>query len=376
MVLALLLALCSALGEPFRAPAALAMPAFAHPPCIPVCRRAVAPVCAPPAVRPAGLVWGRVCARTAARHAAAGRPHRECRDGGSPANGVALVGSAGTRAGYQIVKTLTLPAELPVSARDAARLERAASVQAHERASARPAAGTGEGGGMSAATALAECFKEEFPTISSARKAIRRGEVLSAASNMELSSTSVLRGGDVVHVQACAAPGLYPRGKAPFEVTVLFEDDHLAAVVKPPGVLTHRQIEKGSKKSQGGTMVSALAFALHPTTLLRDAMERPQPLHRLDMGTGGVLLAGKTLPASQELYRQFAAREVAKEYEALACGLLTGKVSRGGRLGEVHFRCVRQCVRACASACVLRTRACLLSHVFPDPIRKLMAPLV
>jgi 23S rRNA pseudouridine1911/1915/1917 synthase len=133
--------------------------------------------------------------------------------------------------------------------------------------------------------------------MSSARKAIRRSEVLTHSME-ELLSNSVLRGGDVVHLQACPSPGLFPQGKATFAVTVLFEEDHLAAVVKPPGVLTHP------------TMLPALAYALQPTRLMRDAMDRPQPLHRLDKDTGGILLAGKTLPAAQELYRQFAEREV------------------------------------------------------------------
>ena len=188
---------------------------------------------------------------------------------------------------------------------------------------------------MSAAVALNHCFADEFPTISSARKAIQRSEVLSHSME-ELSSNSLLRSGDVVlvHLQACPSPGLFARPIPDF--TVLFEADHLAAVVKPPGVLTHP------------TVLSALAYALQPTRLMRDAMDRPQPLHRLDKGTGGILLAGRTLPAAQELYRQFAKREVAKEYAALVCGLLTGRVS-AGEPGVWGCFCPRRSrVRGCA----------------------------
>jgi 23S rRNA-/tRNA-specific pseudouridylate synthase len=229
------------------------------------------------------------------------------------------VGEAGTRPGYAIVKQLLLPSQLPQSERDAERLARRARLQAD-----RPADCKGGCEGLSAAAALSLCFPEEFPSLSSARKRIRRGEVLWEDNREEITMACSLSGSDAILLQTRTAPGLYPHTKSRLasEIDVLYEDDHLAAVVKPPGVLVHRGSQKGS--THGNTLVSALAHVLTPTRQ-GDALDRPVALHRLDQGTGGVLLAAKTRSAAQALTRQFEEREVGKEYEALVCGLLEGK---------------------------------------------------
>ena len=225
------------------------------------------------------------------------------------------VGEAGAR----IVKRLLLPSQLPESERDAERLARRARLRAD-----RPTDCKGGCEGMSAAAALSLCFPEEFPSLSSARKRIRRGEVLWEDTREEITMACSLSGSDAILLQTRTAPGLYPHTKSRLasKIDVLYEDDHLAAVVKPPGVLVHRGSRKGS--THGNTLVSALAHVLTPTRQ-GDALDRPVALHRLDQGTGGVLLAAKTRSAAQALTRQFEEREVGKEYEALVCGLLEGK---------------------------------------------------
>ena len=98
-------------------------------------------------------------------------------DGKELGEGTIVLGGTGTRAGYQIVKTLTLPSQLPKSDRDAARLKRAASLQAESRGHASIEMRSDDlldDGAMSAAMALNLCCPEDFPTMTSARKAIRR----------------------------------------------------------------------------------------------------------------------------------------------------------------------------------------------------------
>ncbi len=78
-----------------------------------------------------------------------------------------------------------------------------------------------------------------------------------------------------------------------------------AVVVKPPGVVVHK--EKGAHARN--TVKTALAFLLTPSGAT-DPLWRPIPCHRLDGGTGGLLVAAKTRTAAAEISRQFEMREV------------------------------------------------------------------
>ena len=75
----------------------------------------------------------------------------------------------------------------------------------------------------------------------------------------------------------------------------------------------------------GGTLVNAL---LHHVKGLSGigGEQRPGIVHRLDRGTSGVMVVAKHDTAHTELSRQFADREIEKEYVALVWGLLnTGR---------------------------------------------------
>lgn len=86
------------------------------------------------------------------------------------------------------------------------------------------------------------------------------------------------------------------------EPWVRFEDDHLLAVTKPAGVNTHR----ADAHAQDG---------------MYEWVQRQRPddalsiLHRLDKGTSGVLLFGKTAHANRSVSAQFEGRTVDKEYD-------------------------------------------------------------
>lgn len=96
-----------------------------------------------------------------------------------------------------------------------------------------------------------------------------------------------------------------------FELEVLFEDDYLAIVNKPAGILV-----SGNKK---WTLENALSFNLikSPET---DALEHPEPIHRLDYATSGVLLVGKTRLAVILLNKMFEERQINKIYHAICIG--------------------------------------------------------
>ncbi len=98
---------------------------------------------------------------------------------------------------------------------------------------------------------------------------------------------------------------------------VLYEDDDLAAINKPAGMVVHPAAGHTS-----GTLVNAL-LARWPQVAQVGGPGRAGIVHRLDKDTSGVLLIAKTEPARLNLMAQFAARTVQKSYLALVEGIPT-----------------------------------------------------
>uniref|UniRef100_A0A7S4PJT6 Pseudouridine synthase RsuA/RluA-like domain-containing protein n=1 Tax=Guillardia theta TaxID=55529 RepID=A0A7S4PJT6_GUITH len=227
----------------------------------------------------------------------------------SHGNDIGAVNTNGTRTGFSIVKTFEIPAfdvkrDVLPRIQDTSNLLR----EFDEETSA-----------LSISLALHLFFQDDFPSMTSARKTVRRGEVLSA-DKQELGIKFYVAGAQTVLLQSRSMPGLFPQGVKPFDMPVVYEDDFIGVVVKPAGVLTHRN--RGN--SQGGTVKSGLAYNLKPTSCAHDALFRPVPCHRLDQGTGGIMLAAKTRSAAAEATNQFMTRKVEKEYVAIVAGRLEG----------------------------------------------------
>ena len=91
---------------------------------------------------------------------------------------------------------------------------------------------------------------------------------------------------------------------------VLFEDDHLALIHKPAGILVSGNSFK--------TIANALAQNIEPSNL-PDAT-KPQPVHRLDYATTGVLLVGKTSSSIRALNKMFEDKKMMKTYYAVTIG--------------------------------------------------------
>lgn len=91
----------------------------------------------------------------------------------------------------------------------------------------------------------------------------------------------------------------------------VFEDEHLAVVNKPAGLVVHPAAGNWS-----GTLMNGL-LAHHPAAA---TLPRGGIVHRLDKDTSGLMVVGKTLEAVTALSRVIAAREVHREYLALAWG--------------------------------------------------------
>ncbi|NQT88198.1 RluA family pseudouridine synthase [bacterium] len=96
---------------------------------------------------------------------------------------------------------------------------------------------------------------------------------------------------------------------------VLFEDDCLLVVNKPPDMVVHPV-----RGSRGGTLVNALLA--HTATLSSTYGElRAGIVHRLDRDTSGVIVTAKTDEAHVHVAAQFKARTVDKRYVAVTEGV-------------------------------------------------------
>lgn len=99
------------------------------------------------------------------------------------------------------------------------------------------------------------------------------------------------------------------------EMRILFEDEHMVAVDKPTGVAAHP-----SPGWVGPTVVGGLA-ALGYRISTSGAPERQGIVHRLDVGTTGVMVVAKTEQAYTALKDQFRDRVPTKVYHAVVQGL-------------------------------------------------------
>ena len=96
---------------------------------------------------------------------------------------------------------------------------------------------------------------------------------------------------------------------------IVHEDDSLIVVNKAKNLVVHP-----AAGHRQGTLLNGL---LHHCPDLRK-LPRAGIIHRLDKDTTGLLMVAKTLTAHTDLVAKLARREVSREYEAIACGVLTG----------------------------------------------------
>jgi 23S rRNA pseudouridine1911/1915/1917 synthase len=155
---------------------------------------------------------------------------------------------------------------------------------------------------------------EKFPYFSrmSLRRAIHLGGAL--VDGREVRSAFKVRPGPRVTVRL---PEVAPEGPIPEDIPldILYEDEHLAAINKPPAMVVHPG--RGHWK---GTLTSALAHHFQSLSDVGGPV-RPGVVHRLDRDTTGVIVIAKTNRAHFALAQQFEERVTEKEYLTIVVGV-------------------------------------------------------
>lgn len=95
---------------------------------------------------------------------------------------------------------------------------------------------------------------------------------------------------------------------------IVYDDDHVVVIDKPVGVAAHP-----SPGWTGTTVIGGLAAAGYRIST-SGAAERQGIVHRLDVGTSGLMAVAKSEIAYSDLKQQFRERTVDKRYHALVQG--------------------------------------------------------
>lgn len=196
-----------------------------------------------------------------------------------------------------------------------------------------------------------------IPDVSRARiqQVIEQGAVLVGGRSEKPSYK--LRAEDVIIV---AGPAERPPLRAIAEeipLDVVFEDEDLAVINKPAGMMVHAGAGASDDERNRGTLVNALLHRFGTLSSVGGGV-RPGIVHRLDRETSGLIVVAKNDLTHRRLAEQFSSRIVSKKYVALVhgwpkqdSGTIDAEISRdavrrtrmttrrsGGRAAVSHWR--------------------------------------
>lgn len=139
------------------------------------------------------------------------------------------------------------------------------------------------------------------------------GAVINVGTGRALRKSDRVTKGELIRV---TFPSVTTAEEISVLIPLLFEDDDVVVIDKPAGVAAHP-----SPGWEGPTVTGslrAMGVQLSPS----GPQEREGIVHRLDVGTSGVMVVAKSQMAQSALKGQFKNREVRKIYHALAQGHL------------------------------------------------------
>ncbi|MBL1376829.1 23S rRNA pseudouridine(1911/1915/1917) synthase RluD [Zobellella iuensis] len=109
------------------------------------------------------------------------------------------------------------------------------------------------------------------------------------------------------------------------ELDIVYEDDDIMVINKPAGLVVHP-----GAGTPDGTLLNALLY--HCPSIVE--VPRAGIVHRLDKDTTGLMVVAKTVPAQTHLVAALQAREITREYEAVAIGHMTAGGTVDANIGR------------------------------------------
>jgi len=180
-------------------------------------------------------------------------------------------------------------------------------------------------------------LRGKFPNLSrgAIQRLIQAGNVL--VNGRVVKATHSPRAGEQVRI---TWPEVRPAEAQPEAIAleVLFEDETLLVLNKPPGLVVHP-----AAGHPGQTLVNALLHHCRGRLSGIGGVARPGIVHRLDKDTSGCLVVAKNDEAHLALAAQFASRKVQKTYQAIVCGEVTrdsGEIRAAIARHPSHRKCM------------------------------------
>ena len=203
---------------------------------------------------------------------------------------------------------------------------------------------------------LDQFLTAQIPDISRARvqQLLQEGKAL--VNSVAAKPSLKLKGGEEVAILGDPQPVPLRAMAEDIPLDIVYEDDDLAVVNKPAGMMVHAGAGATDDERNRGTLVNAL---LHRFGRLSETGGelRPGIVHRLDKETSGLIVVAKNDLAHRKLANQFSGRQVKKRYVALVhgwpakdTGTINSEISRdavrrirmttrrsGGRAAVTHY---------------------------------------
>lgn len=150
-------------------------------------------------------------------------------------------------------------------------------------------------------------------TRSQVKKFIKEGNIL--VNHQKVEPDYEVKKGDVITFEVPPPKPLEIKGE-PLPLKIVYEDDCFLVIDKESGIVVHPTADHTS-----GTLVNAIIYHLKKLPGIGENL-RPGIVHRLDKGTSGLIVVGKTEDCVADLKSQFKQRKVVKRYLVLVGGKL------------------------------------------------------
>ncbi|HWZ51593.1 MAG TPA: RluA family pseudouridine synthase [Granulicella sp.] len=246
------------------------------------------------------------------------------------------------RAEYRATRGVEPPPEVVIPVLD---LEDDGDTQFDEAAGVRSFTADPAAAGLRLDQYLAQCL----PDISRARVQllIESGQV--QVEGRPAKAKQKLSGGEAVAIEGEPQPAPLHAVPEDIPLEILFEDQYLAVVNKPAGMMVHAGAGSTDDERNRGTLVNAVLFHFGKLSEVGGDL-RPGIVHRLDKQTSGIIVVAKDDVTHRKLGEMFSERRVEKTYLALLHGhMAKDKVTVNLPIARDLIRRTRMTTRRSAS---------------------------
>jgi 23S rRNA pseudouridine1911/1915/1917 synthase len=146
---------------------------------------------------------------------------------------------------------------------------------------------------------------------------IDQGDVL--VNGLREKASLKLRGGERIDITGEPHPAPLKAIAENIPLDVIYEDDDLAVVNKPAGMMVHAGAGQNDDVRNRGTLVNALLYRFKRLSSTGGDL-RPGIVHRLDKNTSGLIVVAKNDRAHAALAEMFSSHRIKKTYIALVQG--------------------------------------------------------